>query len=63
MLLQRLRGKEVHPEARMTDQTYRVTAKTRTIRQQDGPNHLGLWYNALREHQMGVITSGCVLFR
>ena len=22
----------------------------------DGPNHLGLWYNALPEHQMALIT-------
>ena len=25
----------------------------------DGPNHLGLWYNALPEHRMALITSGC----
>ena len=34
-----------------------------TILQQDGPNHLGLWYNALPEHQMALITSGSVPFR
>ena len=34
-----------------------------TIIQQNGPNHLGLWYNALPGHQMGLITSGCVPFR
>ena len=26
----------------------------------DGPNHLGLWYNALPEHQMALITWGFV---
>ena len=31
---------------------------TRTILQQDGPNHLGLWYNALPEHKLALITSG-----
>ena len=31
-----------------------------TVLQQDGPNHLGLWHNALSEHQMALITSGCV---
>ena len=32
-----------------------------TILQQDGPNHLGLWCNALPEHQKTApITSGCV---
>ena len=30
-----------------------------TITRHDGPNHLGLWYNALPEHQMALITSGC----
>ena len=25
--------------------------------QQDGPNHLGLWYHVLLEHQMALITS------
>ena len=29
------------------------------ILQQDGPDHLALWYNALPEHQMAPITSGC----
>ena len=33
---------------------------TWTILQQDGPNHLGLWYNVLPEHQIALITSGCV---
>ena len=28
--------------------------------QKDGSDHLGLWYNALPEHQMALITSGCV---
>ena len=36
---------------------------TWTIFQQDGPNHLGLRCNALHEHQMALITSGCVPFR
>ena len=31
-----------------------------TILQEDGPNHLGLRYNELHEHQMALITSGCV---
>ena len=26
----------------------------------DGLNYLGLWYNALPEHQMALIISGCV---
>ena len=30
-----------------------------TITRYDGPNHLGLWYNALPEHQMALITSDC----
>ena len=30
-----------------------------TILQHDGPDHLGLWYNALPEHQMALIASGC----
>ena len=34
-----------------------------TILQQDGPNHLGLWYNALPEHQIALITSGCAPVR
>ena len=34
-----------------------------TILQKDGPNDLGLWYNALREHQMSLMTSGCVSSR
>ena len=33
---------------------------TWTILQKDGPNHLGLPYNELHEHQMALITSGCV---
>ena len=34
-----------------------------SIIQRDGPNHLGLWYNVLPEHQMALITSGlCVPF-
>ena len=37
-----------------------ATPTTWIILQQDGPNHLGLWYNALPEHQMALITSGCV---
>ena len=28
--------------------------------QQDGPNHLGSWYNVLPEYQAALITSGCV---
>ena len=31
-----------------------------TIPQRDGPNHLGLRYNSLPEHQMAPITSDCV---
>ena len=34
-----------------------------TILQHDGPNHLGLLYNALPGHQMALIASGCVPFR
>ena len=30
-----------------------------TILQHDGPNHLGLWHNALPDHQMALTTSGC----
>ena len=36
---------------------------TWNIIQQDGPNHLGLWYNVLPQHQLALITSGCVPFR
>ena len=36
---------------------------TWTILQQDGPNHLGLWYNVLPEHQQALITSVCVPFK
>ena len=32
---------------------------TWTILQHDGPDHLGLCYNALPEHQMALIASGC----
>ena len=32
---------------------------THDITRYDGPNHLGLWYNALPEHQMALITPGC----
>ena len=32
---------------------------TWTTLQQDGPDHLGLWYNALPDHQMALITSDC----
>ena len=35
---------------------------TWTVLQQDGPNHLGLRYNAMPDHQMALITSGCVPF-
>ena len=28
--------------------------------QKDGPDHLGLWHNALPGHQTALITSGCV---
>ena len=34
-----------------------------TISRCDGPNHLGLWYNALPEHQMAPITSDSAPFR
>ena len=33
---------------------------TWTVLQQDGPNHLGLWHSLLPEHQLALITSGCV---
>ena len=33
---------------------------TWTIFQQNGPNHLGLWYNVLPGHQTALTTSGCV---
>ena len=36
---------------------------TWTILQNDDPNHLGLRCNAFLEHQMALITSGCVPFR
>ena len=36
----------------------RFDPPTWTVFQQDGPNHLGLWYNMTPEHQMAVITSG-----
>ena len=32
---------------------------TWTILEQDGPNHLGLWYNALPEYQTALTTSDC----
>ena len=34
-----------------------------TALQKVGPNHLGMRYNALPEHRMGLITLGCVPFR
>ena len=36
---------------------------TWTILQKHGPDHLGLRYNALPDHQMALNTSGCVPFR
>ena len=36
------------------------TPTTWTMFQQDGPDHLGLRCNELPEHQMALITSGCV---
>ena len=39
-----------------------VHPPTWTVLQQDGPNHLRLWCNALPEHQMAPVTSGCALF-
>ena len=33
---------------------------TLTIFQQYGPNHLGLWYSAMPEHQIALTTSDCV---
>ena len=36
---------------------------TWTVLQNDGPSHLGLWQKVLPEHQMALITSGCVPFR
>ena len=41
-----------------TDQVRDPT--TWTILQQNGPNHLGLWYNVLPEHQIALITHDCV---
>ena len=35
---------------------------TWTTLHKDGPNHLGLRFNSLPDHQMAVITSGCVPF-
>ena len=32
------------------------------MHQKDGPNHLGLWCYVLPDHQMALITSGCVPF-
>ena len=31
-----------------------------TISQQDGPNHLWLWLNAIPAHKMALTTSDCV---
>ena len=31
-----------------------------TVLRHDGPDHLGVWYNALPGHQMALTTSGCV---
>ena len=36
---------------------------TWTALQNDDPNHLELRFNALPEHQMALVTSGCVPFR
>ena len=36
---------------------------TGTVLRRDGPDHLGLWCDALLEHQMALITSGCAAFR
>ena len=36
-----------------------VCPAARTVIRHDGPNHLGLWCNALPEHQMALITSDC----
>ena len=38
--------------------TVRAPPQTWTVLQQDGPNHLGLWCDALPEHQTALITSG-----
>ena len=40
-----------------------VTFAGRLNTEYDGPDHLGLWHNALPEHQMALITSDCVPFR
>ena len=32
--------------------------KTRAVLKHDGPDHLGLWHNALPDHQTALITSG-----
>ena len=34
-----------------------------TVRQNDGPNHLGMRCNAFPEHQVALITSDCAPFR
>ena len=47
-------GKKPEPVKQVRDPT------TWTMFQQDGPNHLGLWYNALPEQQMALTTSECV---
>ena len=31
-----------------------------TVLQQNGPDHLGLWYNMLPWHQIALITSDCL---
>ena len=44
---------------RAQDRGVHESATAWTILQQDGPNHLRLWYNALPDYQMALITSGC----
>ena len=39
-----------------------VRDPTPTVLPNDDPNHLGLRCNALPEHQMALITSGCLPF-
>ena len=39
--------------------THTHTHTTWTILERDGPNHPGVWYNVLPEHQTALITSDC----
>ena len=44
--MQKLRNEAMEQKAEVRDPTIW------TILRQDGPNHLGLWYNVIPEHQM-----------